>query len=107
MIKKRYDKIKLSAQLWLAKRLPPCKEIVPLISQSLEQPLSLREKLKLRLHLLTCKFCIRYLEQLLFMRDVIHQCGNEDAHHELAFPSIQMSPDARERIKRALEKKQK
>jgi hypothetical protein len=41
-----------------------CKDASQLISQSLEQPLTMRERFALNLHLLICKYCKRFSQQL-------------------------------------------
>ncbi len=41
-----------------------CKQASQLISQSLEQPLAMRERFALKLHLLICKYCRRFRQQL-------------------------------------------
>jgi hypothetical protein len=41
-----------------------CKNASQLISQSLEQPLTIRERFALNLHLLICKYCKRFSQQL-------------------------------------------
>ena len=41
-----------------------CKQASQLISQSLEQPLVMRERFALKLHLLICKYCRRFRQQL-------------------------------------------
>ncbi len=41
-----------------------CKQASQLISQSLERQLSGGERFKLRLHLLICRFCKRFSQQL-------------------------------------------
>jgi hypothetical protein len=41
-----------------------CKQASQLISQSLEQPLAMRERFALKLHLFICKYCRRFRQQL-------------------------------------------
>jgi hypothetical protein len=41
-----------------------CKQASQLISQSLEQPLAMRERFALKLHLLICRYCRRFRQQL-------------------------------------------
>jgi len=77
-----------------------CQEITLLVSESLDRRVPLPQRLAMRLHLLLCKFCSRYRRHLLFLRHAIRRHpdrlgGDED-------PSVSLSPDARERIKRSL-----
>jgi len=78
-----------------------------MMSKSMDEPLSLRDRITVRLHLLTCRFCVRYLQQLKFMSDLMHECGTETNHNESPVQAIKMSSDARERIRHSLENKQK
>jgi hypothetical protein len=64
-------KIRRFLRHWLLRRQKPCRELVPLLSESLDRRLSLRERLELRLHLFVCAWCARYLEQIKFLRSAI------------------------------------
>jgi hypothetical protein len=55
-------RIMQEGEFWLGRRLPTCEEILPVLSQSLERRLTLRERVTLRLHFLICVYCIRYLK---------------------------------------------
>ena len=52
----------------LAARLPDCKTITLLMSRSLDENISLWERLKMHLHKLMCRACSRYLTQIRFLR---------------------------------------
>ena len=45
--------------------------MVPLMSESMDRPLGLREQLQLRLHLMVCAWCARYLQQIRFLRQLL------------------------------------
>ena len=45
-----------------------CKQASQLISQSLDRKLSWRERLALCMHLLICKYCTRFSQQLQILR---------------------------------------
>ena len=45
-----------------------CKQASQLISASLDRPLTLSERIVLRLHLIICKYCKRFSQQLQTMR---------------------------------------
>jgi len=78
--------------------MPTCQQVSRLQSDALDQPLSLPKRFGLRLHLLVCKWCRRYGRQIRFLRRAIHE--RPDAVNE-ATPRT-LSPEARERFKRAL-----
>ena len=48
-----------------------CTEATRLLSQAQDRPLSLGERVKLRLHLLVCTACTRFARQLAFMRTAL------------------------------------
>lgn len=72
--------------------------MVPLMSESLERRLTIRERLGLHLHLLVCAWCRRYLEQIKFMRWIL-RAQNSQATTEMT-PAL--AHEARERIAKAL-----
>jgi hypothetical protein len=49
-----------------------CKEASQLISRNLDQPLSMRERLALKFHLIICKYCYRFSQQLQKLHVAIH-----------------------------------
>ena len=73
--------------------------MVPLMSESLERRLTIRERLGLRLHLLVCAWCRRYLEQIKFMRWMLR--GQRSAITNELAPAL--AHEARERISRTLQ----
>lgn len=98
---KLLGKIRMEATFWLARRLPPCTELLPIMSQSLEREWTLRERITMRLHFLYCDYCERYLKQLRFMREAV-QTG-ADKIYKTAQPSTPaLSAEARNRLKSAL-----
>jgi hypothetical protein len=95
------SRVKLEATFWLGRRLPTCEEVLPVLSQSLERKLTLRERVTLRLHFLICVYCIRYLKQLRLMRASI-RARSEQIETGDSAPAL--PEEARERLKRALER---
>lgn len=85
--------------LFLARRLPACDYMTRMFSDRLERPMTLREKITMRLHLFTCDACKRYVEQIEFMHDNLQPKNEERILEEL--PAA-LSSDARERIRAAL-----
>jgi hypothetical protein len=95
------EKLKMRAVFWLARRLPACRELAPLMSQSLERPLSWRESVTLKLHFLTCSLCARYMEQLGFLREAVQLKTKQNEDNGPKLPD-----EARARLQRALQNKQ-
>lgn len=79
--------------------LPPCKEIVKIISASLDRKLTVRERVILRLHLAACEPCVRYLDQSKLLSTAAHTM-DEELKNDLY--AGRLSDDARERIKNIL-----
>lgn len=67
----------------------------------MERPLTLRERVLLKLHLWVCVWCLWYLEHLQMMRDTLRFQENENAGPDVS-PATRLSDEARERIKRSL-----
>src|SRR5258708_8538971 len=93
-----YDKLKHSIRYWLLRRLPTCQQTVQALSQSMERPLNLRERITVKLHLWICAWCQWYIEQLQLIRVVAHE--QADASDLTSGPGL--SDAARERIRRKL-----
>jgi hypothetical protein len=92
-------KLQRARNLMILRVLPPCKEIVKIVSASLDRPLTLRESFLMKLHLVACKPCVRYLEQSLFLSSATTQL-DEELKNELF--TGKLSPEARDRIKTVL-----
>lgn len=96
-----YQKGKHKVRFWLLRTLPTCKQTVEVISQSLERPLSLRERFTLKLHLYVCIWCLWYLEHLEIIRSTTRARATEAVEVDFA-PGPALSAEVRERIKRQL-----
>ncbi len=76
-----------------------CKEVTQLVSQSLDDRLGWRTRAGVRLHLLVCRGCTRFVRQMRFLRTAAQ-------HFSRAWPENaaepRLSAAARERIARAL-----
>jgi hypothetical protein len=101
MALKLYSKLTHALRWFLLHRLPTCKSMVSVMSESLERPLTLRERVVLKLHLWVCAWCAWYLEHLHLMRYSLRQRATEAADSESTSP-ISLSTEARERMKLAL-----
>jgi hypothetical protein len=86
--------IKERWEVWVWQHTPHCTEILRLASQSLEQPLSLRTRLKMRLHFLICVWCERYDKQLKFL----HRACSHASRRDETLPGRGLSAEARQRI---------
>ena len=78
-----------------------CKEVSKLVSEGLDRDMTFRERMGVRLHLMMCRGCSRFLKQIRFLRKLAHSF-RESAGDDTAFPSL--SPDARKRIQETLDR---
>lgn len=103
-----YDKAVHAVRYFLLRRLPTCKQMAPVMSESLERPLALRERVTLKLHLWVCVWCVWYLENLRTMRSALRaRAAHEEKEATAAAAddvdsAVKLSEEARERIRRAL-----
>ena len=67
----------------------------------MERPLTLRERVLLKLHLWVCMWCQWYLEHLQIVRDALRLQENENDDVEVS-TTTRLSDEARERIRRSL-----
>ncbi|MEP6669016.1 MAG: zf-HC2 domain-containing protein [Chthoniobacter sp.] len=87
--------------MFIATHTPKCHDITRLISRSMDSPLPLRTRLALRIHYLICVWCERYRDQLILLRRALKAVPEEGAQKTRGA----MSPDARTRLKIALQPK--
>ena len=73
--------------------------MVPVMSQSLERRLGLVKRTKLRLHLLVCAWCARYLTQIKLLKQAVSQ--RELSVDDNAGP-LKLTDEARKRISDSL-----
>jgi len=95
-----YKKATHALRWFLLHRLPTCKQMVEVMSQSMERPLTLRERVLLKLHLWVCAWCVWYLEQLRLLRASLRARAAEVAGE--VSPGVSLSAEARDRIKSSL-----
>lgn len=93
--------IRWKIRSWFLLRLPSCREMVPVMSQSLDRSLTFRERFEMKLHIFICAWCERYMKQIDQMRKAIRLKAESDAKDE-THSSSALSDDARERLKQAL-----
>jgi hypothetical protein len=83
---------------FIARRTPKCREIVKLLSQSMEMKLPLTTRIKIRFHYLICIWCQRYGTQLQALRKI----ASSLPEHVDDCSADTLSYTSKERIKRAL-----
>ncbi len=74
-----------------------CQEVAQLASESQDRSLTLGERLSLRLHLLRCNMCSRYVNQLKFLKQA---CAGAD--EQQSGSQARLTEDARQRIRKRL-----
>jgi Putative zinc-finger len=79
-----------------------CKQTSQLISQSLDRKLTLRERFALQLHLMLCKYCKRFSQQVQIMRVSVMALFNSVEKDD----TITMPSSAKERISNVLQNHQ-
>ena len=79
---------------------PNCREASRLLSDSMDRPLPFLKRIGLQIHLVLCRWCRRYGKQIRFLR-----CASREHPDRLsAAASTALSPEACERLKKALRK---
>ena len=76
-----------------------CKEVSKKVSESMDRTLPFYYRLLLKVHLLMCKYCNRFKNQLMILRDAARL---EDLPEDDLDPSQCLSKEACDRIKQAM-----
>jgi hypothetical protein len=76
-----------------------CKQASQLISRGLDVTLSKRERFALKLHLLMCKYCSRFRQQLMAINVAISKIGKQIEDD----PNIRLPDETKARIVKSLE----
>lgn len=97
---KLFAALKTKFVLWVWNHTPTCAEMSRLTSRALEQPLTLKMRLKMRLHFVICAWCRRYFEQINFLHQSAPRLGVELG--ELSGRGLPL--EAKERIKTQVRK---
>jgi hypothetical protein len=80
-----------------------CKKAARLLSESFDRKLSLWERVSLRVHVVICRFCRCFHQDMQRFDDALRKYSQEiDADRGLTDVSLQ--PEARQRILQAMEK---
>jgi hypothetical protein len=93
------EALKMRWVVWVWNHTPNCAEMSRLTSRSLEEPLSLRMRLRMRLHQLICVWCQRYERHLKFL----HRVAPRLHEPQVDLPGRGLSLEARERIVKSLQ----
>lgn len=56
-----------------------CRQITQLLSEGMDRPLTLTERLRLRFHLLLCSGCANFARQMQVLRNVARRFGERHA----------------------------
>ena len=81
--------------IFIGKHTPKCREMVRILSRSMDEPMPLTMRIRKRIHYLICCWCQRYEEQLRYIRDTASRFPEHaDKASDASFP-----PEAKERIK--------
>ena len=83
---------------FIGKHTPKCREMVRILSQSMDEPMRPMMRIKKRLHFLICCWCQRYEEQLRYMR---HTARHFPEHADEA-SSAEFSSETKERIRQKI-----
>jgi hypothetical protein len=94
----RRNRFQTALVKFIGQRTPKCREVVRILSQSMDSKLSLTMRIKLRLHYLICAWCQRYEKQLRELR----KFASSVPDHVDEFSEDTLSPTAKERMKEAL-----
>lgn len=76
-----------------------CKDATRLVSEGQERALGLRERWSLRVHLWLCDNCRRFERQVRLLRQAMRIMASRS---ETESQDIDLSPEARERIRKAI-----
>jgi hypothetical protein len=76
-----------------------CKEVSRRVSESMDHNLPLYQRMPIWMHLLMCKYCKRFRRQIVMLRELCRSHRLDENFLDLA---VNLSPDARERIRQAL-----
>ena len=85
--------VRTTVTKFIWRMLPACKEVTELISLELDRGLSFSEWMKVRLHILICTWCARYLKQIRSLHEELHK-------HEIPAEAPADVPDVIERLKK-------
>ena len=87
---------------WVRGIMPTCQEMTRLLSDAMDRSLPLHLRMRMRVHLVICTLCQRYQRQLRLIRQTLRKRG--ERLEEARIPQEPfLSPEAKQRLQRALE----
>lgn len=101
MMKKILQKVSEVMMRGMEKLTPTCEVISQKISRSIDEKISLKEKLQIKIHLLGCTLCERYRDQLLAIHKMMAKYS-KDLEEELPDQTAGLSGEAAKRMKLVL-----
>ena len=79
-----------------------CEEVARLVSESLDRPLSLSERTKMKIHHLICSACKKHLKQIVFLQKALARFCSDDSEFEIKEDELMLSEEGKLRIKEAI-----
>jgi hypothetical protein len=78
-----------------------CKEVSQLVSQSMDRELSFTKRMGIRFHLMMCRHCARFVQQLELIRQMIH------TQKESCLPRLTLDAKVKTKLNHLLEQRKK
>ncbi len=94
----RRNSLQTKLVIFIGKHTPKCREMVQILSNSMDEPMPLMMRIKKRIHFLICCWCQRYEEHLHYIRKT---AGRFPEHADEA-SGASFPPEAKQRIKQKL-----
>ena len=76
-----------------------CKDVSQKVSESLDRKLPLYERMMIRIHMMMCRYCARFQQQLFLVRQIARYA---EPLENVTEDSVKLSEDARTRLKQTL-----
>ena len=73
-----------------------CRKVTQMVSEAMDRKLPLYQRAMIRIHLLMCKYCARFRDQLQVIRELSRRQETDESKPD---PSTVLPSEARERIK--------
>ena len=96
---KLFASLKTRFVVWVWNHTPSCAEMSRLTSRALEQPLTFKARLKMRVHFMICAWCRRYFKQINFLHQTAPRLGLQMSEPPGRGMSAEMKQRIRERMK--------
>ena len=76
-----------------------CKDVSLKVSESLDRKLPFYQRMMIRFHMMMCRYCARFQQQLLLIKQIARYAKPLESTTE---DSVKLSEDARSRLKQTL-----